>query len=63
LKRIDVRRRIIKTIFKDMYPSELREIRLRQTEFSIYLVEQFSSIQFITRILEHCIGLRDLDFS
>jgi len=33
-------RLIIASVFKDLYLSELREIRLRQTEFSIYLVEQ-----------------------
>jgi len=30
----------------------LERIRLRQTEFSIYLVEQLSSIQFNSRIFE-----------
>jgi len=35
---------IIASVFKGLYLSGLREIRLRQTEFSIYLVEQLSSI-------------------
>jgi len=45
---------------KDLYLSGLREIRLRQTEFSIYLVEQLSSIQFHSRIFELRIGLKVL---
>jgi len=48
------------SVFKDLYLSELREIRLRQTEFSIYLVEQLSSIQFDSRIIELGTGLRHL---
>jgi len=35
---------IIASVFKDLCLSGLREIRLQQTEFSIYLVEQLSSI-------------------
>jgi hypothetical protein len=46
-----------------LYLSGLREIRLRQTEFSIHLVEQLSSIPFDSRIFELCTGLRDLAFS
>jgi len=34
---------IIASVFKDLLLSGLREIRLRQTEFSICLVEQLSS--------------------
>ena len=45
---------------KDLYLSGLREIRLRQTKFSIYLVEHLSSIQFDLRIFELCIGLKAL---
>jgi len=54
---------IIASVFKDLYLSGLREIRLRQTEFSIYLVEQLSSIQFDSRIFELRTGLRYLAFS
>jgi len=54
---------IIASVFKDLYLSGLREIRLRQTEFSIYLVEQLSSIQFDSRIFELRIGLPPLVFS
>jgi len=54
---------IIPSVFKDLYLSGLREIRLRQTEFSIYLVEQLSSIPFDSRILEFRTGLKDLAFS
>jgi len=43
---------IIASVFKDLYLSGLREIRLRQAEFSIYLVEQLSSILFDLRIFE-----------
>ena len=59
---IDVRW-IIASVFKDLYLSGLRKIRLRQTEFSIYLVEQLSSIPFDSRILEFRTGLKDLAFS
>ena len=48
---------------KDLYLSGIREIRLRQTEFSIYLVEQLSSIPFDSRILELRTGLKHLAFS
>jgi len=54
---------IIASVFKDLYLSGLREIRLRQTEFSIYLVEQLSSIQFDSRIFELSTGLQYLVFS
>jgi len=54
---------IIASVFKDLYLSGLREIRLRQTEFSIYLVKQLSSIPFDSRILELCTGLEHLAFS
>jgi len=54
---------IIASVFKDLYLSGLREIRLRQIEFSIYLVEQLSSIQFDSRIFELRTGLRYLAFS
>jgi len=54
---------IIASVFKDLYLSRLREIRLRQTEFSIYLVEQLSSIPFDSRILELRTGLKHLAFS
>jgi len=54
---------IIASVFKDLYLSGLREIRLRQTEFAIYLVEQLSSIQFDSRIFELCTGLQYLAFS
>jgi len=54
---------IIASVFKDLYLSGLGEIRLRQTEFSIYLVEQLSSIQFDSRIFELRTGLRYLAFS
>jgi len=54
---------IITSVFKDLYLSGLREIRRRQTEFSIYLVEQLSSIQFNSRIFEFRIGLQHLAFS
>jgi len=54
---------IIASVFKDLYLSGLREIRLRQTEFSIYLVEQLSSIPFDSRILELRTGLKHLAFS
>jgi len=54
---------IIASVFKDLYLSGLREMRLRQTEFSIYLVEQLSSIQFDSRIFELRIGLNHLAFS
>jgi len=37
------------SVFKDLLFSELRESRLRQTEFSIYLVEQLV-LQFASRI-------------
>jgi len=53
---------IIASVFKDLYLSGLREIRLRQTEFSIYLVEQLSSIPFDSRIFELRIGLRHFYF-
>jgi len=54
---------IIASVLKDLHLSGLREIRLRQTEFSIYLVEQLSSIQFHSRILELRTGLKHLAFS
>jgi len=54
---------IIASVFKDLYLSGLREIRLQQTEFSIYLVEQLSSIQFDLRIFEYHTGLKHLAFS
>jgi len=54
---------IIASVFKDLSPSGLREIRLRQTEFSIYLVEQLSSIPFDSRIFKLCTGLKHLAFS
>jgi len=54
---------MIASVFKDLYLSGLREIRLRQTEFSIYLVEQLSSIQFDSRIFELRTGLQHLAFS
>src|SRR6266404_8949112 len=38
------------SVFKDLLFSGLREGRLRQTEFSIYLVEQLL-LQFASRIL------------
>jgi len=53
----------IPSVFKDLYLPELREIRPQQKEFSIYLVEKLSPIQFNTRILEHCTGIRNLPFS
>ena len=59
---IDVRW-IIASVFKALYLSGLREIRLRQTEFSIYLVEQLSSIPFDWRIFELRTGLKHLAFS
>jgi len=37
---------IIASVCKELYLSGLREIRLQQTEFSIYLLERLSSIQF-----------------
>jgi len=54
---------IMASVFKDQYLSGLREIRLQQTEFSIYLVEQLSSIQFDSRIFEFRTGLKYLAFS
>jgi len=48
---------------KNLYLSRHREIRLRRTEFSIYLIEQLSSIQFDSRIFEPPIGLKHVDFS
>jgi len=54
---------IIASVFKGLYLSGLREIRLRQTEFSIYLVEQLSSIPFDLRISELRTGLKHLAFS
>jgi len=54
---------IIASVFKDLYLSGFREIRLRQTEFSIYLVEQLSSIQFNWRIFELRPGIKHLAFS
>jgi len=54
---------IIASVFKDLYLSGLREIRLQQTEFSIYLVEQLSSIPFDSRIFELRTGLKHLAFS
>ena len=54
---------IITSVFKDLYLSRLGGIRLRQTEFSIYLVEQLFSIQFDSRIFELRTGLKHLAFS
>jgi len=54
---------IIASVFKDVYLSGLREIRVLQTEFSIYLFEQLSSIQFDSRILEFRRGLSHLALS
>jgi len=54
---------IIASVFKDLYLSRLRQIRLQQREFSIYLVEQLSSIQFNLRIFELRTGLKHLAFS
>jgi len=54
---------IITSVFKHLCLSGLREIRLRQTEFSIYLVQQLSSIQFDLRIFVLRIGLQHLVFS
>ena len=51
---------IIASVFKDLYLSRLREIKLRPTEFSINLVEQLSSIQFNFRIFELRTGLKHL---
>jgi len=53
----------IASVFKDVNLSRFGEIRLRQTEFSIYLVEQLSSIQFDSPIFELRIGLNLLVFS
>jgi len=54
---------IIASEFKDLYLTGPGEIRLRQTEFSIYLVEQLSSILFDSRIFEFRTGLKHLAFS
>jgi len=54
---------IIASVFNDLYLSGLGEIRLRQTEFSIYLVEQLSSIPIDSRIFELGTGLQHLAFS
>jgi len=54
---------IIASEFKDLYFSGLRGVRLRQTEFSIYLIEQLSSIHFDSRIFELRTGLKHLAFS
>jgi len=54
---------IIASVFKDLYLSALREISIRQTEFSIYLVKQLPSIQIDSRIFELCTDLRNLVFS
>jgi len=54
---------IIASVFKYLYLSGLREIRLRQTQFSIYLVEQLSSIPFDSRIFKLRTGLKHLAFS
>jgi len=51
---------IIARVFKHLYLSEFREIRLEQTEFSIYLVEQLSSMPLDSRIFELRIGLEAL---
>jgi len=59
---IDVRW-IITSVFKDLNLSGFREIRLGLTEFSIYLVEQLSSIQFDLRIFELHRGPKHLAFS
>jgi len=58
-----MRDRLSQGYLKDLYLSGLREIRLRQPDFSIYLVEQLSSIQFDSRIFELRTGLRHLVFS
>jgi len=55
--------RLSQEYLHDLYLSELREIRLRQTEFSIYLVEQLLSIQFDSRIFELRTVLQHLAFS
>jgi len=54
---------IIARVFKDQYLSGLSEIRLRQTEFSIYLVEQLSSMEFDLRMFELRTGQQYLAFS
>jgi len=54
---------IIASVFKDLFLSGLGELRLPQTEFSIYLVEQLSSIPFNLRILELRTSLKPLAFS
>ena len=54
---------IIASVFIGLYLPGLREIRLRQTEFSIYLIEQLSSIQFDSRIFKLGTGLQHLAFS
>jgi len=54
---------IIASVFKDPYLSELGEIRLQQTEFSIYLIEQLASTPFDSRIFELHTGLKNLAFS
>jgi len=54
---------IIASGFKDLYLSGLRDIRLRPTEYSIYLVEQLSSIQINSRTFELRTGLKHLAFS
>jgi len=55
----------IGSVFKDLYFPGLREIRDqgRQKEFSIYLVEQLSSIQIDLRTFEIRTGLKHLAFS
>jgi len=59
---IDVRL-IISSVFKHLYLSRPGEMSFPQTEFSIYMVEQFSSIPFDSTIFELRIGLKNLAFS
>jgi len=54
---------VIASVFKDLYLSGLGEIRLRQTEFLIYLVEQLCSIPFDSRMFELHTRLKHLAFS
>ena len=54
---------IIASVCKGLVLSGHRDTRLRQIQFSKYLVEQLSSIQIDWRILELRIGLEYLAFS
>jgi len=54
---------IIASVFKDRFLSGARELRLQQTEFSIYLVERLSSILFNSRSFELHTGPKQLAFS